>query len=410
MKLLFYIAFLFAFFLPLNTSISNILLVLLVAVSIYYVFLNKNLSLFKVKNFKLFYSTLPIFLLFLLGLFFLNEIGSSVKYFERIIPFVLVPIIWLFISKNDLLELKNHLLVGLLVGSLLSSFILIGINFYNFFMEFDDINSNILGYYYTSIHFAKPLGIHPTYLGIYYLTSILFVSICTKNLKIQILLLFVLCISLLFLNSRIIYFGFFLISSRMGYLKFRWMLLKREYKKLIYMSVCLGLVGFLCITTISKTYVGTRVKNVYKFEMSANKEENFNTFNKGNPRMARWKSALKLIKKEPFFGYGLNKEYTSLKDQFVKDGLFYAAGSNYNSHNQFLGYTIRFGMLGLLALVFFFLSNLIISFLAADYKYTLLIIIVLATNLVENYIDRNAGVTFIAVFFTAFTYVSLEER
>jgi len=361
---------------------------------------------------KLSLSVVPFFLLLFFGLLFTSYPEESFKHFERYLSFILVPIVFLFFQEKELLKIKKVFLNGLFYGSIISILILLTLNFRDYFMAKEGfiIEKDLLNYYYTNKNFTKPLNIHPTYLGVYYLTSIVFLKELFKNKNLRIILISFFGLALLFLNSRIIFFGALLIMILFVFQKTRELVFKRKYKELLYYSIFAMLGIFLSLNVISRTYIGSRLKNIYKFEISQKIEENFNSSNKGNPRLARWKSAVKLIKERPFTGYGIADEYQNLQDQFEKDGLLNAAKSRYNAHNQYLGFGIKYGLVGFLVIFFFFLSNIKLSIRTNNYRYLLVILIIACTCFVENYFDRNSGITFSAIFFTVFSYLLLDNE
>jgi O-antigen ligase len=161
---------------------------------------------------------------------------------------------------------------------------------------------------------------------------------------------------------------------------------------------------------LSKTYIAHRIKNLYQFELSGKKEQVINGKNIGNPRWIRWQSAMNLIKEKPLLGHGTADEYIMLNEQFKKDGLQYVVDSNYNAHNQFLGYGIRFGILGIIVLLHFFVQNLKQAFQKRDPMVFMVFLSILLICIFENYFDRNFGITFSAIFLTILTFLMVEEN
>lgn len=404
--------FFFAFFLPLHTGISNAFLILSLVLAVGFFYQNSDARTSVNKKKFLIYSVLPFFLLHIMGLFYTCYPEDSYRYLEKTISYLLVPIIFMFFCREQLMKLSAVLLKGLLYGSVISVMILVTFNLSNYFLHQDtfSIGKDIFDYYHTHQYFTKPLKQHPTYLGVYYLTSVIFLNEIILKTWIKITLVAILFIGFLFLNSRIIFFGVLLSAIlfilRSGYRLFQ----KKKYNLLLIYSLCLGIFLFTTLNYISGTYIGYRIKNIYKFEISIENEEKFNSKSNANPRMARWISALKLVKERPLFGYGVADEYPSLKRQFEKDKMFVAAKMEYNAHNQFIGYAIKFGIVGVFFLCFFFLINTKLAFAVKDYRYAILILTVFCVCMVENFFDRNFGITFSAVFFTLFSYIGLHNH
>ncbi len=402
--------FLFSFFLPLNTRLSNAFLIVSMVLAVIFLHQNPNARNLGVQKKMLIYSVLPFFLLHIMGLLYTSYLEDGYRYLEKTISFLLVPIIFLFFRREQLLQILSVLLKGLLCGSVISVLVLVGLNLSNYFLNRETyyISKDLFDYYHTYQYYTKPLNQHPTYLGLYYLTGLIFMNEILHRIWIKITLVIVFLIGFLFLNSRII-FLVILLSIILFVLIWGYRLLKiKKYKLLLMYILGLGIFLFTTLKFISGTYIGYRIKNIYKFEISTENEEKFNSKAKSNPRMSRWISSLKLVEERPLFGYGIADEYPNLKIQFEKDKMYVASKMGYNAHNQFIGYAIRFGMVGVFLLCFFFLINAKLALTIKNYRYFVLILIVFCVSMVENFFDRNYGITFSAVFFTLFSYIGFQ--
>ncbi len=404
--------FLFSFFLPLHTGISNALLILSIVLSVIFLYRNPDARTKAINTKMLLYSVLPFFLLHVMGLFYTNYPEDGYRYIEKTISFLLIPIIFLYFHKEVLIKLSVILLKGLLFGSVISVLILLALNISNYFINQDtfSIGKDVFDYYHTNKYFTQPLNQHPTYLGVYYLTSIIFIRKLIKSTWLKIILATVFIIGFLFLNSRIIFISILLflilllLKGTYGLFK------KKKYNLILIYGLILGTVIFSSLKFLSGTFIGYRIKNIYKFEVSMKNEEQFNSKSKANPRMARWISALKLVEKRPLFGYGIADEYPNLKRQFEADKMYTASKMEYNAHNQFIGYAVRFGIVGVFILGYFFFLNTKLVLATKDYNYAVLILIIFCVSMVENFFDRNYGITFSAVFLTIFSYRCLLRK
>ena len=401
--------FLFSFFLPLNTGISNAFLITSIVVAIVLLYQNPPPKTIWIKKKMLIYSVLPFFLLHVLGLLYTDYLEDGYRYLEKTISFLLLPVIFLFFRKELLTILSKVVLKGLLYGCIVSLLVLLTLNFYNYFLSNDIliIKKSLFDYYHTYHYFTKPLEQHPTYLGVYYLTSLIFINRTIRKTSVKVVLFALFCTGLIFLNSRIIFFGFVFCAAFFLLRGAYRLVTKKKFKLLLIFGIGLGLGVFALSKQISDTYIGYRIKNIYRFEVSLKSEEKINSKTKANPRMSRWISSLELVREKPLFGYGTADEYPNLKKKFEKNGLFAAAKNEYNTHNQFIGYAIRFGIFGFLCLICFFILNLRLAIINNNIQYALLVFIVFFVCLVENFFDRNFGITFSAVFFTLFTYIGL---
>ena len=407
--------FLFAFFLPLHTGVSNLFLVIsfvIILVGVFDLKPNKK-SCSKISKWKiLFFTPFSFFLLHLVGLVYSENPILGLSYVERSLSFFLAPVILLFTTQENIEYLKKSLSKGLIAGSLISILILITLNLYHYFynQKFFHIGTDLFDYYHTYLKFTEPLNQHPTYLGVYYLMAIVLVGDVVQRKYFRYFIIATFGLGFLFLNSRIIFAMLFLVVFYYFVKMIKNMIVERRYLKLFYISI-IFLIGFtIIVQVISKSYIGSRIKNIYDFELSSDTKVKFNSHSSSNPRMARYISAVKLIKKKPLLGYGTTGEKIKLKQQFIEDGLGIAAKQNYNSHNQYLGFTVRYGVVGLVFLIFFFCSNFYLAWSVKDKHYLFLVTLVASICLVENYFDRNFGITFSAVFFTIFSYQILKKE
>lgn len=398
--------FMFALFLPLHTGVSNFLLIISLALVLLDIINNKKEVKFAERWKILLFTLLPFIFLHFIGLTYSKNPIQGFSYIERSLSFLLVPFILLFTTKNKILYFRSVVLKGLIIGSSISIIILLTINLFNYFIvqKSFHLGIDLFNYYHTYLKFTQPLDQHPTYLGVYYLTAIIFIDefLRVKSLKYLVLILF--GFGFLFLNSRII-FGLLLVwvlfyFVRIINISFR----QKKYSKLIIIFAFLIVGSITTVKILSKSYIGSRIKNIYKFELSSDIKVNFNSHSESNPRMVRYISAFKMIKAKPVFGYGTTGEKINLKEQFILDGLTLAAEQNYNSHNQYLGFTIRYGLIGLSILLFFFCCNFYLAWSSKNREYLFFTFMIASVCFFENYFDRNFGITFSAVFFTVFSY------
>ncbi|PKA98309.1 O-antigen ligase-like membrane protein [Flavobacteriaceae bacterium MAR_2009_75] len=404
------ILFLFAFFLPIHTGASNFFLIGFMVVVVYGIIKGGVRNRSRIVGWKmLVFTPFTFFILHVIGLGYSESSVLGLSYLERSLSFLLVPLILLFATPKEIAFLRVLFLKGLIVGASISLLFLITTNLYHYFnaQESFHIGFDLFDYYHTYLKFTQPLDQHPTYLGVYYLTAIIFVDEIADNKQLKYLVAGLFGLGFLFLNSRIIFAMLLLLLFFYLARVVKKMVLGRKHLKLIILSVALLLGLISSIELISKSYIGSRIKSIYKFEMSSQTEAKFNSHSKSNPRMARYISAIELIKNRPFFGYGTTGERINLKREFSKDGLNFAVDQNYNSHNQYLGYAVRYGIMGLGTLFFLFCSNFYLAWSIKDGRYLFIVFLIASVCLVENYFDRNFGITFSAVFFTIFSYQAL---
>jgi hypothetical protein len=118
-------------------------------------------------------------------------------------------------------------------------------------------------------------------------------------------------------------------------------------------------------------------------------------------RIELWKNSVQLIKKHPLFGVGTG----DVKDAFSQELQLNnspMAETNMRSHNQYLTFSISFGIIGLLLIMF---AMIYPSVVLKKYRSSLFLVffcIILFSMLTEDTLEPQDGVTFFAFFYSVF--------
>mgnify|MGYP001627867584 FL=1 len=384
--------FITAFFLPIKTSLSNVGLILIVTSSFLSI-LSTGLSIDK----NILKSPFILFVPLIIGVIYTKNIDETIHQWFKYLFLLTTPLL-LLRKRSETTNLLKITAYGLVIGSLLSAIYLVGHNVYNFFLSGFSIKY-LFSYYFTSDNFTAPLkDMHPIYLGSYYLFGVVLVF-KAKNISIPFFLktLFsgILFIAILFCNSRVIFLAAFICILSAPFV------LKTSLKrKLLFVGAVLFMI-LIFIFFFKNTYVYNKIVKVTAWELT----ENIGTANiapdaPGDSRMARWIVGWEAFKERPLFGYGTGMESETLMEKYRTNNMQVSLERGYNAHNQYLGYLIRFGLLGGLFIFGYVLLNSYLSFKQRDMVYFSYILIVGVVFLVENYIDRNMGINFVALFGT----------
>ena len=410
-KVLSYLAFAFAMSLPFANGINNIILGLFYLVVIILV-ISKQLCYQKDRVPLLLGSTilliLPVFWSFVL----VDDFTPTITALTRRLSFVLTPIAFVFISKKDLYQIRMNSLKGLVYGGLISSFYLIITVFGKFFSKKHSftIDENLFNYFHTGYNYTNAIGIHPSYIGMFMLFG--FIVLLFTNLFRNRFYTFIssgiLSLSILFINSRIIQTLYFLVLA-LFFFKLYFHLIKQKYLAFTCILSSSLLVILLFTSLFDNTYLYQRLTDELVWELSYEVGTNYNSFGKGDSRLARWDAAIQVIKVRPLFGYGTSMEADVLSKQYSEMGMHIAAEEKYNSHNQFLGYTIEGGLIALALLCLYLCYNLVLAVKKQSLIFILFFIAIATICLVENYLVRNAGITFVSFFGAVFLFSNLEK-
>ena len=405
-KLLYNSSFIFGLVLPLSTKLGNIALAIFMAILLYS-FRAKP----KVGINIIWFSTLYLFALLLLGLCFSDNIPDAINLFGRYATYLLIPFFLLVLDKDQLIYLKRKSLLGLIAGVTIAALVLLTNNFIKYYSTrpLFAIDKDLFNYYHTYHCFTEILKIYPTYFGLYAILSLIgsleiLLTNMSKREKILVgLTIPVQLLTILFLNARVITI---IVILLLVYYSF--VLLKRVYfrSKICFFTSIMGmfLVSILLFSSVRKTYMYSRFSQELVWDLTPNINTAYNGKYKADSRIARWEAAFSAIKERPIFGYGSAMEKKVLHESFQKNGLNFAATNNYDSHNQYLSIWIEFGLIGLCLFLFYLFSNVYFSFKNKDKVSFFFFASLVLVGLFENLFKNNAGIIFIAFFSNIFLF------
>jgi O-antigen ligase len=389
------IFFLNIFLLPIypdNLKPSMVALFLLS--SIISVFKNRASGFFSKKKINtIFFINSSMFLVIFLGLFYSEDIDYGFKYLIRIIPFIVFPVCFLLLQKNKFIFSEKTLNTGKLLFYLSTLFFFLSIFMFfygkgyvteNYFLNYSHRITSQLGKY----------SIHPIYASIYVAIALI-VSVNFIKKK-KYLYLFITGDILLLINL-------ILLSRKSAILiMLVLLLLYLVFNKTIYFKW--KIISLISVIMMSFLVVKFTPDISNRFRDLENIFKNNQQESSSNLRINIYKSSILAINENPILGYGIgdSKNILSLfekKQKFLK-------GNYYNTHNQFLGYLISNGIVGLS----FFLLILFKNFnIAASSSFEHLSILLLFTfmMMIENVLDRQNGIILFSFLLNYFSFKNL---
>ena len=123
-------------------------------------------------------------------------------------------------------------------------------------------------------------------------------------------------------------------------------------------------------------------------------------------RIERWVAAWKLIEKNPWIGYGTGQEKRVLFEKYGEMGLTTTLEQGYDSHNQFIAFTLQSGIFGLLAFIAMMLYGFYLSLKGRNYIYFSFLFVITGICTIDNFLEVNKGIFFFT-FFNAFFFLSI---
>lgn len=133
-------------------------------------------------------------------------------------------------------------------------------------------------------------------------------------------------------------------------------------------------------------------------------------FNSLAVRLSVWKSAWELSVKNLPFGVGASDGKPELNKYFKATNQQFLAKYEFPTHNQFLDFLLKFGILGPLVVTFYIFS---IGYLGYDLKNAIIIsffILFFTSNLTDDFLLRFDGIAFSGFWFSVFSSYWLQQK
>lgn len=402
-----YIHYVFVFLLPLA---PKLLPIIIIAISLLWLmegaWINKWNA---IVNNKFFWGFISIYIMYVIGMFYTQNVQHGLKDLETKFSLLLFPLIYTTSVHISYVKIKK-LLWALVLGCFFAAIICLIKAVYNFNLELYYRENNIpLDYYpYTNYFFSSYLSsfLHTGYFSLY------------LNLCISFLLH-----TFLFNSSKknivkaggifiLIYLSVFnvMLLSKIGTITMLlvYMLLVYIWAKKRYNTLNVILIITLIISLLISLFIlipGVRYNFENVIETAYFKSENELDSEDGSAsRLVAWKTASSLVTKHFITGVGTGDVKQTLTQEYKNKSYWNAYEIQLNSHNQFLQTTLAIGISGLLCLLLFVFINFKN---AIKHKNTLHLVFIIAVTLqfmVEASLETQAGVIFIAFFNSAFNF------
>lgn len=301
-----------------------------------------------------------------------------------------------------------------------------------FFIRFNIIYPELINKYFNGIdlwemgyQFANSIGIHAPALNMH----LAFVSVCAlyfvfesfhnhEKVKAKIFYFIVFLLSfffVLFVNTRMalinVFIGFFLVFFFEIRSKYN---LKKIVLAAITIVVLLGGILFLFVqkdpymkekySTVSFAYMD----KVGKLDEIDHPE--VKVFNSLVTRVSIWKSAWELSLKNLPFGVGASDGKPELNKYYAETNQKFLAKYEFPTHNQFLDFLLKFGILGPLVVILYIFT---IGYLGYDLKNAIILsffITFLTSNLIDDFLLRFDGIAFSGFWFSVFGSYWLQQK
>ncbi|MDG1476990.1 MAG: O-antigen ligase family protein [Vicingaceae bacterium] len=119
-------------------------------------------------------------------------------------------------------------------------------------------------------------------------------------------------------------------------------------------------------------------------------------------RWEYWRTAFNIIKKNIFFGVGTGDLAEAFQTQYQLDNTTLKPQYQLRAHNQYITFTVAFGLLGIIVFGFSLIYPFIKNRMFNNYFYLSFLCIILFSMLSEDTLETQIGITFFAFFNTIF--------
>jgi O-antigen ligase len=170
-------------------------------------------------------------------------------------------------------------------------------------------------------------------------------------------------------------------------------------------AIAFLLFAILLMPFLKGTYFYNKLVEGTQWELAVNiNKPNTDKDHGADSRMSRWLVSSELIRERPLFGYGTGAGRELLSKAYKGHNMHASIRQGYDSHNQYLGYAINYGLVGFAFLFVFFVINFVAAFRKRDLARFLFFFLIGSLCLTENYLIRNMGINFVALFGSLYYY------
>lgn len=394
-----------SFFLPVFGRIVPPLIVIMFLNWLVEAPFKKNFRLiFKEKHRLFLFSFSFLYLLYLIGMSYSDNMVYGSKDLEIKLSLLVFPLIFSTINQGVISGKEGERILDFFViGCVTGTLLLLGHSWYN-----DKWNHLNGAYYYSNLSWF----FHSTYLSMYLVFSMAIImwNIFFRGTLIRSLVkIFLLIVAIYFLIIIV------LLSSRAGLLSLALVLI--FFSILLFAKKKNWITGTVfLITSFLMLYLGlqffpyasTRISSAAKTLSEGSvkqKEEAGSTAD----RLMVWKSGLEIIREHPVFGIGTGDVKDELMRKYQKNDIRSAFEQKLNAHNQYIQTSISLGMAGLLVLATMLFLPIFAALREEHYVYIIFLLIFALNIVFESMFENQAGVVYYA-FFNAFLFWRMGEN
>lgn len=389
-----YLLILFPYCLIFSMPLSNLVAILL-SINIFAKCIIKKTWHF---DFKRVCFSGSLFLISVAGVTYSINPKAGLYLLETRIPLLLFPIIFSLeqISQEEVNNFLKHYLSSIIVTFIVTTLIAVYRNVHG---PMPDIWFNKWYYHYSDL--TSPIKIDPLYLALFVSFALVILLldqfkekdsriIKNRGIVIGLLMLFGLFLVMIAVRSIIIILVFLIciiiVQNRKR--------IERKFLTLAF-SLTVLILGLSVLSPVTRD----RFEGLYKskFEFS----------NYTIDRFVIWSVAAGYIVENPsefIIGKGTGGSVKLMDELYKKEGIQWDFANKTNTHNQYLGFLLDTGFIGLFVLLSFIVFSFAFFYKNKDTLGMIFIILMATAMISENYLNRQKGVMFFSFFYSAFYF------
>ncbi|XLS29272.1 O-antigen ligase family protein [Flavobacteriaceae bacterium M23B6Z8] len=363
-------------------------------------------SFFKLNKEQLSWSTPQILFLFLflsavVTLIYAQDLMKGVKSLEKILNFLLFPLIFatVKITKKDIKKILLSFALVTFLGLMIAYIISLKNTLQNgsiyIFNPKNLVIENVFKYH----RLSSNIGLHPTYLSSYTLFSLVIIAhyylkeefLNTKKRFYCFILILYFGVSLYLLNSFAVLVSAILLVPV-------YFLFHQKIKKVYLILIAIPLLILASKVLFSKTRNFTN-KISYEYTDTP-RSSNWNSI---NSRLAKWSCTLEVIEDYFPFGIGKGNGREALIEKYEEKGFELGYINKYTAHNMYLTFMMETGILGLLLFIILIGYLIILSIRKKSFLLISIAILLAITSITEDVLERNKGIVFYSFFILLIT-------
>ncbi|HTD93727.1 MAG TPA: O-antigen ligase family protein [Chitinophagaceae bacterium] len=401
-KISYYHVLLFAVSLPFNRFYGELILASLFVHTLIQL---KRIDVRKIFTWKIL-TVQSVFFVTALGILYTTNTAQGFAMLGRQAAIAILPVI-LAVNSLDIVKYRKNILCAFALACA-AAIAYLYLDAFQTILYYRLPISSILSAAFINHNFSEPLGIHATYLSMYALLSLIFLIQSYREISLPVWRLaslaamMLLAAGLLQLGSRAVLLAGLIATVIILPMHF----LKRRNRMLGF-GISLAAVSVIVITPI---LLSSTLKDRYINDLGRDLGKKSDDYSNTTPRIERWKLAFEMIRSSPVTGYGSGDETDLLTEKYFEHKYYNAYLFRLNSHNEYISFLLRSGIIGLLVYLAALMSGFRKALRTKDLLFLSFMIIIATISCSENILDVNKGIFFYAFFFSLFLTTKARRR